>query len=249
MHSERKEQTTVLGVMKTDIQGHQRMRSALETIKPDILVGESSQLLAAKASTREMIWSVLFDEMDVPPVIQEKWKALQTHKEHYTAQQYSSSLRIPYFMVNHEEDDAHYPHAASLYAQQELVEELRNHHNPEHVRSYIADMVNRKFDKLYEDQIERENIHHYYSAHYLCKQHFIRYAEEHAFHFLHELNTVRHMYSGAKICMFIDGLQIVNPHHSVVMRQLNRPFYNLRHYLGEDDATYHQLVEFSSRDR
>ena len=228
MSDKRKEKFTVLGTMKTDIEGDKRMQNALETIKPDVLAGNSSQLLAVKASTREMVWSVLFDELDVPLDIQKKWRAIQTHKEHCVAQQYATSRRIPYFMINHEEEDAHYPKAATLYAQQELVEEFRQHENPDQIRSYIAQMVNRKFNKHYEDQILCNNIHYYYSSQYLCKGNAMRYSEEHAFHFLRELNLLADMYKNRKICMFIDGVQIVNPRHSAVLTQLNRPLYNLR---------------------
>lgn len=244
MNCKRKEKLTVLGVMKTDIEGGKRMQNALETIKPDLIAGESSQLLAAKASTREMLWSVLFDELKVPLDIQKKWEAIQTHKEHHIAQQYAASNCIPYFMIDHEEEIAPYSRTVSLYAQQELVDNLRKQDDPKRVRSYIAKIVNRKFDKHFEDQITCGNINYYYSSHYLCKGNAIRYAEEHAFHFLHELNMLADMYKNMKICMFIDAVHVVNPRHATVLKQLSRPLYNLRYYIGEEYADYHQLVEF-----
>lgn len=231
----------IAGTFNNDLESGRRMQWLLEEFKPDLIVGEVNQLLDMKASTREMVWAVLFDEYEIPVDVQEKWKAIQTHKEHLAVYDYSTSKKnILYFMLD---DEALNARDVALYAQTDLVEEMKKGSTPEEIREWVRKEVDSKFYKYQEVQNGKPYCKKYYEDRFLCKRGKPFYADDRGEMLAQRFQTIMKDYSGARIFGFFQGTQIVKPNSVWATQALGRPMHNIRHYLGEEGIKYGQLVD------
>ena len=241
----KKNEILIAGTFNNDLQSGRRMKWLLEEFKPDIIIGETNQLLDAKVLTREMIWAVLFDEYDISVDVQKKWKAIQTHKEHLAVQQYATRNRKLYFMAD--------PHGeisndeVSLYAQIDLIQELKSELAPEELREHVRQMVERIFDRCQTKQSGNPYCAKFYSDKFMCRRGRVFYADERGVLLAREFEKIMADYKGFKIFGFVDGIHVVNPRSFYATSILGRDFYNLRYHLGEDDIQYGQLVDLIQR--
>ena len=235
------EKILVAGMFNGDLESGKRMRQVLEKFSPDIIVGETNQLLDLKASTRELVWAVLFDECDVPQDIQEKWHAIQKHKEHLAAQNYATSKRVPYFMVDADERQSR-PDIIN-YTEEDLIEYMNRELVTEEILDYIRENTEDEFDELKKQQDWHPRCKKYYREDFLCKGDRPNFAEQKAAALSAEFMEVIKRYPNSKIFGFFDGTQIVKPTSIWSNRALGRPMQNLRHYVGESGIQYGMLVD------
>lgn len=239
--NEREDKILIAGTFTNDLESGRRMKQLLDRFKPDVIVGETSQLLDMKASTREMVWAVLFDEYEIPSEIHERWKALQTHKEHIAAQNYSTAKRVPYYMIDKTQEVN--PRDIEVYAQIALIEELKTNLSPEDIRDFVREMVDRKFYQLQWIQNDNPSSKKYYSTASLLKGGRPFYTDERGSVLAQELQIIMDRHSQAKILGFFDGAQVVKPTSIWATQALERPLHNVRYHVGEDGITYGQLVD------
>lgn len=231
----------ITGTYTNDLESGRRMQWLLDKFEPDIIIGETNQLFDEKASTREMIWAILFDECEIPVDVQEKWKAIQTHKEHLAAYSYSTRKRIPYFMVDAPTDPN--PREVALYSQTELVEELKVYLELEEIQNHVREMVEKKFNQHQEAQNGDPYCEKYYTDKFMCERHKPAFAEARGKMLALEVQSIMERYKSARIFGFFNGTQIVRPDTIWVTQRSGRPMHNLRYHLGEHGIQYGQLVD------
>jgi hypothetical protein len=190
---------------------------------------------------REMIWAILFDECEVPMDIQDKWRAIQTHKEHLVAQNYANSKRIPYFMIDSNDDINRMEVAA--YAQMQLIKEWQAGLTPENIRNHVRESVERRFSQLEKQQKEVPSCKKYYAENSLCKGNKSVYADGRGEALAKEMQQIIKEYPNSRIFAFFDGTQIVNPNSICAMEPLGRSMHNVRYHLGNSGIKYGMLVD------
>ncbi|MBA4337074.1 hypothetical protein C0416_04885 [bacterium] len=235
------EKILIVGTFNEDLESGDRMRQVLANFKPGRIVGGTNQLFDLEASTRELVWAVLFDEREVPQDLQNKWHAIQTHKEHLVAQQYAASKRIPYFMIDADES----PKNGEIlgYTEEDFVEYMKKNRTTEEIISYMRKTTEEEFDRLKKQQNWTPRCKKYYREDFLCKGEMPNLAEKKAEALSAEFMAVMQRYPDSKIFGFFDGTQIVKPTSIWATRALGRPMQNLRYILGENGIKYGMLVD------
>lgn len=239
--AEEENKILIAGTYNSDLEGGRRTKWVLESFKPDIIVGDTNQLLNSKASTKEMIWAILFDEYEISIDVQEKWKAIQTYKEHLAAYNYATAKRIPYFMIDN--DEKLNSRDVSLYAQTELIEELKVCFTPDKIQNHIRRMVEQKFNHHQKNQHGEPYCKKYYQDRFLCKESSLYYADERGENLAREFQSITRKHQDVRIFGFFKGTQVVRPDSIWATQILGRPVHNLRYHLGKKGIEYGQLVD------
>lgn len=231
----------IAGTFNKDLESGRRMKWLLDDYKPDIVIGELSELSEKAVSNREMVWAQFFDECEIPEDVQEKWRSSQTYKEHLAAESYSNQHRILYFMI----DNAINMTIEQMrwLAQAPELEAMQHEETIRGIQEKIRNDVDYQFDRLQGTQQDNPFCKKFYSEKFLCRGRIPIFAEERAEMLAKEFQLIMENFKETRILAFVQGTQIVRPDAVWATQILGRPMHNLRHRLGEEGIQYGQLVD------
>lgn len=232
---------TLIGTFHMELAGEELINKALQQLNPDLLVAESNEFLDIKATRRQDLWSGLFDYLAISPELRKKFFACQPYKEHLLSKLYAQEKKIPLVMVDlpEEIDDLF----VEAYSEKDLVKSYREDLDLNTARQFVIERIEREYEWHFLAQGPQLPNPVFYDGSRItpCS---IDHVGEREVYMAQQIKEVLIKHSDKRICGFFGMLHLVDPNSRRIIDLFERNFKNLRHYLGEENITYTNLVDF-----
>jgi hypothetical protein len=237
------EKTQLVGTNHVDLAAPQLITQVLDKIEPDILVGESNELLDLKTEVRDSIWNALFNDLKVDKETRQMFYSIADDKEHYLSREYARENGIPYYMIDLPEEKSQ--HEAEMYANKffvDLLRELPPKVAVEKVREYIRN----RFLAHYAAQNEypEESGYAGYEVEKHIKHSSPKLVAIRDSHMAQELSKIMHENPNEKILGFFGLIHIVDPYTPRALQLFNEPLQNMRYHLRDVSAGFTKLIDW-----
>lgn len=237
------EKTQLVATNHLDVASPPLILHVLDTVKPDILVGESNELLDLKSEVRDSIWNALFDDLRIDEETQRMFYSFANDKEHLLSKAYAHEHGIPYHMIDLPEETSQ--QEAEMFATKFLVDlfrELPPAKAVEKVREYVRG----RFFSNYAAQNEYPEQSGY-GGYDIEKQ--IEHSSSDMVavrdpHMAKELSGIMDENPDKRILGFFGLIHLVDPYTPKALQLFNDPLHNFRYHLRGKEVKFTKLIDW-----
>ena len=224
-------ETQIIGTFHMDLASPQIMQKILDEVKPDILVGESNELLDLKSEIRDMVWMTLFDQLDIDEETQRMFYAMEPDKEHTISKQYAHRNKIDYYMLDIPEELDH--GIASTFARKSIVKTLKESPEEEAI-SMIKSLIRQNYARHLKAQDNNPPCVRLYNTDDILNSTSPQWVAERDPHMAKELIKIMDENPDKSILGFFGLIHIVD----------RGPFKNMRYHLRDKNVKFSKLIDW-----
>jgi len=224
-----------------DLASPEIMPKILEQVTPDILIGESNEVLDMKSEVRDMVWSTLFDVLELDEETRAMFYATENDKEHVASKLYSTQKSVPYYMLDLPEERDIFEIQA--YARKKMAERFASL-PPEQARMALTEFIRQNYARHLEAQDGSPPCARLYDIENSLNPKLAAMLKVRDPHMAKEIIKIMDENPDRSILGFFGVGHVADPFCHQAQEIFDGPFENLRYHLRDRDIKFSKLIDW-----